>query len=65
MPKNSRLAMIQSAQARLLRSAPRRKHKEPDADEKGGPSDMDSDDSLKFKRTGSIASAGASVGGGT
>ena len=49
----------QKALAKMLRG---KSHKEPDSKEP----DMDSDDSeVKFKRTGSISSAGASVGGGT
>lgn len=51
----------QRAMAKMLRG---KSHKEPDADDRGGPSDGDQDN-VKFKRSGSISSAGASVGGGT
>ena len=69
MAKGDRVAMMQKSMARMMRkkSSPMA-HKEPDADEAGGKSDMDADNStpVKFKRgTGSISSAGASVGGGT
>lgn len=57
-PPVGRRQMIQAAQAKLLR---RKAHREPDADERGGKPDFDADD----KKTGSISSAGASVGGGT
>jgi hypothetical protein len=64
MATPSRIGMMQKSMARMMRkpkkAAP---HREPDSDEKGGPSDMDSDDTLKFKRTGSISSAGSAVGG--
>jgi hypothetical protein len=64
MATPSRIGMMQKSMARLMRkpkkAAP---HREPDADEKGGPSDMDADDKPKFSRTGSISSAGAAVGG--
>ena len=67
MAKGDHISMMQKSMARMMRkkSAP---HREPDADEAGGKSDMDADNStpVKFKRgTGSISSAGASVGGGT
>jgi hypothetical protein len=54
-PPVGRRQMIQRAQAKMLRM--KRPHKEPDVKEP----DFDVDD----KKTGSISSAGASVGGGT
>jgi len=70
MASPSRVSMMQKSMARMMRKKSPAPHREPDQDERGGPSDMDADDSggskLKFKRgTGSISSAGASVGGGT
>lgn len=79
MANRERLKMIQQAQARLMRRAhPKRPKRETEAEERaespheevlespeyerrehGGSAPM------KFKRTGSMSSAGASVGGGT
>jgi hypothetical protein len=63
MANPSRIAMMQKSMARIMRKKSSAPHREPDPSREP---DMDADDAApKFKRTGSISSAGASVGGGT
>lgn len=79
MANRERLKMIQSAQARLLRRAkPPRPKRESAAEERAESPVAETQESpeferrehggsapMKFKRTGSMSAAGASVGGGT